>query len=515
MRAWFLLPILLFLIACGGGSADATDDSSAPASPGIPPSQSGPPAPPPGPVVPEVSFDPRFLDLGKPGAFPSDLARDAQGSLYVATDAAIPATFRRYAANGTTTDVTIAAANLIDSDGTTPATAPAAFDFAGGLFGAFTGDIAVADNRWAFVTVGAGNSLSGTGGRALSLSNVVLIDTWTGSVVQTVNAGWDAHVSGMMNVGGPFDRLPQSLPSQVAYVPDSDFPGTGRLYVAMSNGAGTSNGLTAWFPGTVQVWRVDFSRAEPVFPETSGRDPHHPTKLFVSSHYNPVGLTIFSASHGGDFLLLTNAGASRFNASFQAVPEGSAFLEVLDLSTRVWRPELEMNLGPSLPAAQKLALGRDGTGRPFGAFSSQTLSAVSIVDLSGLDARPPRADRLGLLRTVDLVPGGGTTIGSGFHPGIGATASGRMLVVSTFFPAKLFVVELPADLSTGAIAVDPSPFGSANLTADDSGGLGALVVPDNNVSDVYFLVNGTFDFSTFSPKDPAYIGTLTTRDGLR
>ncbi|MHC4409133.1 MAG: hypothetical protein ACYS0F_09035, partial [Planctomycetota bacterium] len=103
--------------------------------------------------------------------------------------------------------------------------------------------------------------------------------------------------------------------------------------------------------------------------------------------------------------------------------------------------------------------------------------------------------------------------GSGFHPGIGLTGSARTLIVSTFFPAKLHVVALPGDIGAGPIEVDSDPF--TDLLVTPSGGLGALVVPRNNVSDVYVINNGTFDATTFAPKDPAFVASLTTRDGLR
>lgn len=518
MRTWNLFPALLtvlfFLPACGGG-VPGTETAEVVARPGIPPAQGGTTKPPVTPIVPAVTFDPTFVDLGKAGAFPSDLATDDEGSLYTMDDAAIPARILRYGATGSRTSMSITAADLIDDDGTQPATAVTAFDFAGGLFGAFTGDVEVARNRWIFVTVGAGNSLSTSGSDALSLSNLVVLDSQSGTVVQTINLAWTANVSGNFNVSGPFDGLPQSLPSQVSFVPDPGSPNRGRLYVAMSNGAGSSNGLSAWYPGTVQIWLVDFERDQPVYPELSGRNPVHPTRLFVSSYYNPVGMTIYSAPDGVDFLLLTNAGASRFDANFNALPEGEAVIEVLDLASRRWRPGLEMNLGAILPASQKLALGHDENGRSFAALSSQTYSAAYIVDLAGLDARPARADQLGLLHTVDLAANGSVTPGSGFHPGIGISRTSRTVVVSTFFPAKLFLLDLPSDIVTGTVLVDVPPFDNATLTASASGGLGALIVPQNSAADVYFLANGTFDFSTFLPKDNAFLGTLTTRDGLR
>ena len=41
------------------------------------------------------------------------------------------------------------------------------------------------------------------------------------------------------------------------------------------------------------------------------------------------------------------------------------------------------------------------------------------------------------------------------------------------------------------------------------------MVPAHNVSDVYVVSNGTFDFSSYLPKDDAFLAALTTRDGLR
>ncbi len=87
-------------------------------------------------------------------------------------------------------------------------------------------------------------------------------------------------------------------------------------------------------------------------------------------------------------------------------------------------------------------------------------------------------------------------------------------MLSTFAPASLVIVGLPADLEYGAIAVNPAPFDTADLTAERSGGMGALIVAPNNDRDVYVLTNGTFDFSTYAPKDPAFVATLTVRNRL-
>jgi hypothetical protein len=244
-----------------------------------------------------------------------------------------------------------------------------------------------------------------------------------------------------------------------------------------------------------------------------GRDPLHVTKTYVSGHFNPVGLTRYRNAAEVDYLLLTNAGASRLDENYIAQPQSDAVLEVLDLQSRVWRPELEMNLGPVLPATQRMPLGRDATGRPFAVLSSQTYAAAYVVDLTGLESRPADPTGLGLLRTIEFGAGAATTTGSGFFPGIGLTPSSGTLVVSSFLPAALRFASLPGDIAEGAIDVDPSPF--VEVRTDPSGGFGALVVPANNVSDVYVLSNGTFDFTTFLPKDHAYVASFTARDGLR
>ena len=152
MRTWTLLPVTsmgvclvfsFFLAACSGGAA-GVDDAEIRANPGVPPSQQTPGTVPTTPIGPAVTFDPTFVDLGKAGAFPSDLATDDEGSLYTMDDAAIPAVMVRFGATGARTTMPITAADLVDDDGTQPATAASAFDFAGGLFGAYTGDVEVA-----------------------------------------------------------------------------------------------------------------------------------------------------------------------------------------------------------------------------------------------------------------------------------------------------------------------------------------------------------------------------------
>jgi len=524
MRARFLRPscfvfCLAFVAACsGGGSPGDTDDVvvGVPGTIPTPPQPNPTPQPTPTPT-PAVEFDARFIDLGKPGAYPSDLVIDRNGSLYTVDDAQIPAHLLRYPASGgdqPTPRVAITATHLIDSDGARPANTPTLVDYGEGLFGAFTGDLEVVEDRWVFATVSAGSSVSAPGGSPLRLANVVLIDAEQGGVVQTINLAWPKLWSGNYSNSGPYTVIPQSLPSQVAFVPNPDAPGTGRLFVACSNGAGDSNGISLWYQGTIQVWRVDFSKSQPITPDTTARAPTDVTRTFVSQYYNPVGLTHYQSAVGVNYLVLTDAGASRFDENYVAHPESDAMLEFLDLGTEQWRTNYEVNLGKILPSVQKIALGKDSLDRSFGAIASQTFAAAYLVDFSGLDSNPVNPADVRLLRTIETAEGGSQTVGSGFHPAIAMTPSSRTLVLSTFAPASLVVVGLPGDIEFGAIAVNPAPFAGADLTAELSAGMGSLAIAPGNDRDVYVLTNGTLDFGSYLPKDPAYVATLTVRDRL-
>jgi hypothetical protein len=461
-----------------------------------------------------VAFDDAAIDLMRPGGFPSDLVADASGNLFTVDDAQIPAGVVAFPVaslpTGPTLKVTIAAAQLIDHDGTTPARAPIVSG--NGLFGAFVGDIEIAFDRWLLVTVGAGNSLSDDFNLPLRLANLVVIDTQTARIVQTVNLAWPLPHAGQLSGGAGYATIPQSLPSMVAFVPARNGTLSGQVFVAMSNGGGTSAGLQTFFQGTVQSWRADFTQAAPLSIDTTGKAPVDVTRTYVSNHYNPVGLTRYTNSQGFSFLILTSAGASRFDQNFVAQPTTDAFLEFIDFDTEQWRDAWMVFLGRVLPAPHPLALGTDGHGLTFGLLTSQTFAAAYVVDLSGLELNPVDPGRLRLLRTVELTPGGATTAGSGFQPGLALSPSGGTAILSSFGTGSLTALALPDDLEFGTIVVNPAP-----LTADALGParstLGALVAPVGAAADVFFVVNGTFD-QAFRPLRSSFLGTLTVDGGL-
>jgi hypothetical protein len=512
-----LLTLFLALLfsACSDSKAVPADQTAGPG-PSVPPEGGGDDGgggggtePPP---APSVRFDDSAIDLMHPGGFPSDLVADAAGNLFTVDDAQIPASLVSYAkgslGSAPTMKIAITASHLIDHDGTSPARAPIVFG--NGLFGAFVGDLALAHDRWLLVTVSAGNSLSDDFSSPLRLANLVVIDTQTAQVVQTVNLAWPMQSAGKLSSGGDYATIPHSLPSMVAFVPAHDGTLSGQVFVAMSNGGGSSAGLQSFFAGTVQVWRADFGQSQPLSVETLGKGVTDVTRTYVSNRFNPVGLTAHTNPVGSSYVILTSAGASQFDQNWVAHPTTDAFLEFIDLDTAQWQDSWAVTLGAILPAPQALARGRDAQGMAFGLLTSQTYAAAYFVDLSGLETDPVDPARLRLLRTVELEPGGATSAGTGFLPGLALAPGGGSAILGSFTTGTLSVLLLPDDLESGEILKDPEPFTALGPARSS---IGALVAPSGGAADVFFVVNGTFD-SSFLPLRSSFLGTLTVEGGL-
>ncbi len=499
---------VFLLVACGGtGPVDlATDGATVGPGGGQPGSGSGGGNGGGGSSNPQITFDDAAYDLGASGGFPSGIELDGQNRVYVVSDATIPATLRVIDASSGSigselSSITITASDLIDHDGANPARAPTTFG--SGLFGAFTGDIEVVANRYVLLTVGAGNSASDDGVNPLYLANVVVLDRVTGTVVQAINVGWSLDHVGEFSGGGGYTAIPQSLPVSVKFVPDDGETLKGEIHVAMSNGAGSTAGLGSFYSGTVQTWRADFLSGTPLTPETSGKAATDVTRTHVSAYYNPVSLThVLAAS--GNYLMVTDAGASWFNAN-GAVPTTQARMEFLDLDTDAWRDTWSINLGLSLPAAHEPALGRDGDGDRFAMFTSQTFGFVYAVDLSGLDEDPVDTGKLRLLQAAPITQNP-TLIGAGFQSDV--ALRGDFAIVSSFTTTGLTVLELPEDIATGEIRVNPDEFGTASMKTTKGFGLGHLTATNIPGVAVIAILNGGF----FPPSNSALV-TLDA-DGL-
>jgi hypothetical protein len=103
------------------------------------------------------------------------------------------------------------------------------------------------------------------------------------------------------------------------------------------------------------------------------------------------------------------------------------------------------------------------------------------------------------------VPGGATTVGSGYQPGLALSPDGTLAYVSSFNAGTLHVLSLPGDIELGEIGVDEDPFDAIGALASSPG---ALAAPAGATADLFFVVNGTFDAS-FLPLGSSYVGTLT------
>ena len=156
-----------------------------------------------------------------------------------------------------------------------------------------------------------------------------------------------------------------------------------------------------------------------------------------------------------------------------------------------------------------LALGRDAAGTSYGLLTSQTFAAVHAVELSGLESNPVNARRLGLLRTIDLVPGGSTTAGSGFQPSLVIRPSGAFAVVSSFTTSSLQILTLPTNITVGPFTSNPAPFDALPLGTTRGFGLGALVSMSVPGPELYAVVNGNF-----SPVRNAFLGSFDAAGGL-
>lgn len=489
-----LLAFLLLFAACSSSDGTDTALSQVPGGPSAPPPTNGGGGGSGGGGTPAPSlFNDNAIPLGTPGGFPSDLIATPSGALITVDDAAIPANVVAYDTAGTQLySVAIKASHLVDMDGTSPARAPTTFGT--GLFGAFTGDLELCFGRWLLVTVGAGNSASTDGnGDPLSLANLVLIDTQSRQVVQTVNLAWFKQFNGQLSTGSSHDGVPQSLPVMARFVPARNGTQTGKIYVALSNGAGSSAGLGTFYNGTVQVWNANFTQSQPLSIEAGGKASTDITRVYVSDHYNPVGLTGYQAARGVSFILLTFAGASLLDSNFTAHPTTDAYLEFLDLDTQQWRPDWAVNLGAVLPATQEIALGTDQNGVHYGLLTSQTFAAAYVVELTGLESNPVDTAALRLVRSVELGPSGA---GGAYLPGV--ALSGGTAVVTSFTTSSVLLLDVPGDIEFGTFLK------SADLPATGAFGLGQVVITGN---DAWVVVNGDFD-AMFAPRNPARIGRV-------
>ncbi len=524
--------LALLLAACGGVGEVARPAPFVVSMPGggsTPPPGGGtpPPAPPAPPLWSQDAVSLKRTALY--GSFPSDLVR--RGRTLFAVDAdqieADGAQVRAFDIGGVQpvpsidfADTTIRAEDLVDSLGRPVDLAlPIGFGF-------YVNDIAVADDSLAFALVNAGGSDS-----LPTLSNLVVFDPTTGSVLQTLNLAQTFTSTALLldstGTPAPGNVFVQSGAEALAYVATAQ---GNRLFVAMTNlivGAPSYGAVKQ--RGTIQVFDVLPSSVDPVRPrQATGLF----TETLLTQGFNPVALHVHSLEASFplpalDRLLVTLGGTTAYDASFRLVPVSDASVEVYDASSSIY--EGRFVLGLAGLAGARPAIGRDAAGHLVGFFPSSVTGEIYLLRLDGLDSALIDVDLLAVLRgpgrglAVALADAGGP---GGNVTGCGLSPDGRSLVVSTFGdlfaypspkPGLLRVLALPPDVVTGSGFGPTFVPGTAVYGSTTGRTLGGLVLrPDaSGRPDVFVLVGGSIDLSTYLGSGPAAIGTLTTYGLIR
>ena len=127
------------------------------------------------------------------------------------------------------------------------------------------------------------------------------------------------------------------------------------------------------------------------------------------------------------------------------------------------------------------------------------------MDLSGLDEDPVDIGKLRLVQAAPITQNP-SLLGAGFQSDV--ALRGDFAIVSSFTTTGLTVLELPEDIVTGEIRVNPDEFGTANMKTTKGFGLGHLTATNIPGVDVIAILNGGF----FPPSNSALV-TLRA-DGL-
>lgn len=529
----FVLLLLVALPACGGGSADGPDpfEETFPV-PGVPGGGGGGTTPPPAPPQ-TPTWNANAAAYGRTalfGSFASDIVRygdtvfvtdadavETQGARILAFDVSGPTPV----ASGTFATTTILDSDLRDSSGSMgDATAPIGFGF-------FLDDITIVSPTLGFVLVNAGGSDS-----APTLSNLVAFNPTSGQLRQVVDLANPYTVTDVAfdSAGNPLQGVTfvQSGAEAIGWVPTG--AQTGGLYVAMSNlvfGA-PSNGATK-FPGTIQVLRVDAGDSAPLtFAANGAGGPF----VIRTGAFNPVAIDVITLPPPAPTftpksrLLVTCAGTTDFDASFNLVPTTPSAVESYDAATGAL--EGTFALGLVGLAATRPALGRDGAGHFVGFYPSSVTGEVYLLRLDGLLQDPINTSTLAVLRgPLNGIPITAAQAGGpgGNLTGVALSPDGRTLAVTGFgdlfafpeaIPGQLFLVGLPGNLLTGGGFGTGFTPGSSLFAATPGRTLGGLVlVPnDGDRPDVFTNVSGTLD-GNFLGNGGASLGTLQTHGLIR
>ena len=522
---------LLGLAACGGGGSSSRSGEFVAHFPDEGPGGQSPPVVvvPAFPITPV--WNPIAVSLARTaqfGSFPSDIV--AYGQTIFLTDAdavessgadvipfdtggSVPvpsATFSR---------VHIRAADLKDSQGH-------AGDAAHPIgFGYFLNDVSIATDHLGFVLANAGGSDS-----VPTCANVVVFDPTTGAIRQTVDLALaysaPAGAAPLLDSKGvtvPGQTFVQSGAEGMAFV--STGASKGLLFVALANfifGAPSYGAVK--YPGTVEVFDVDTSLASPISRRPTGGLA---TETIRTAGYNPAAVTPVVSTGGIVRLLITTAGTTGYDASFNLVPQTPAAVEVFDGASRARVGVFDLGLA-GLSAARP-AIGVDAAGHHMAALASSVKGEVYLLWTDGLFSDAVDSSRVAVLRgpkngvPIDPRAAGGP---GGNVAGLAISPDGKTLVASGFGdlfafpspkPGRLYVISLPDDIVGSPFFQATFVAGTTQLVTAPGATLGPIVILPSTYGnpEVFTAVSGTLDPTTFVGTGPAHVGTLTTFGVIR
>lgn len=343
----------------------------------------------------------------------------------------------------------------------------------------FGDDLVILTPHRGLATASAGDSGSGSPTAVVELFNPT-----TGSTLQVLNVALSHTFAGGQNdtQGNSAGTITQGNVSGVCFVPTT---GTqGKLYVSMSN---TLSAFPTFdlYPGTVEVFNVDWSNATPV--STT------PSTVLVTTGYNPTHVTPFSDPVSGRrYVLVGLTGQYQFGSGTVNTPSS---IDVIDTTTD--GVVTNIPLGNAVIGFQDIALrtafnSGSGAVETFGCIGSALYGNVYQVNLTAIDALNqtaslPGSYTAGVVNDVTnpIVIGAS----SDFIVDVEAAAGGRYLFASSFNSGDIRII----DFSGGAPStnVAPGPFVIGDPANSVSAGTFELR-PGNFAGPEIFGLTGSF-----------------------
>ncbi|MCI0341357.1 MAG: hypothetical protein L0216_09455 [Planctomycetales bacterium] len=327
----------------------------------------------------------------------------------------------------------------------------------------FGDDLLILSASQGLATTSSGNSTS------TPVSRVFVFNPTTGNQVQNLDvARSHTFPAGTVDTqGATVTTITQANVAGVAYMATSGFQG--KLYVVMSNAKSFGN-PSEYFPGTVQVFAVDWSLGTPVATT--------PTTVIRTTDFNATHATPFVDPNSGDrFVLLVNTGKVAVNSGVGAVTSAGS-VDVVDADSDAIVATLPLgNAGPSFSDVGvrtfRNALTRRWESR--GLLGGAVWGHLYEVDLSRVDelfdgAASPTTYGAGVLHGASspLVLTSGAS-GNDYIVEVECSADGRYAFASSFNLGEIRVVDFGTGSSPGLNAPtgpyligNPATFVSAN-----------------------------------------------------